>query len=115
MALTDAQKATIRMHFGYSDTARSTSFESAITSLSAEAEAKVVVILTQLDTIDTILAASWTRQLIHQAEDGVRLAGHDEIIALRAEGQRLIMNISSIIGVTPARTPYTGASQMYAY
>lgn len=115
MALTDAEKAIIRMNFGYSDVARATSFESALSSLSTEAEDIVREKLERLVDIDDILAASWTRQLIQQAEDGIRLAGPTEIMALRAEAQRLIMDISSIIGVQPVRTPYAGVSTMYSY
>lgn len=109
MALTDAQKAAVRRYLGYPDVNRQShhELEGALTSLSAEGETLVGGILTELATIQTTLQASWGRQKVTRAEE-ITLAGGDEIRALRAEGDRLVGDLGTILDVKPRRMPFTG-------
>lgn len=104
MALDDTQKATIRMYLGYSDPSLNASIhseiEGAMTTVSAAGEVQIEGMLTLLDTIDTALQGSWSRQKVTQVED-IKLAGADEIRALRAEGRRLCAALGSLLGVPP--------------
>lgn len=112
MSLTTTQRAKVRRYLGYPDGNRelSSSLEGAMTSLSVEGEAEVVSVLSQLATIEANLESSWARQKVVRAEE-VTLAGADEIMALRAEGNRLAATLGSLLGVEPRRQAFTsGAS-----
>lgn len=112
MSLSTTQRAKVRRYLGFPDgnCELSSSLEGAMTSLSAEGEVEVVAVLTQLATIETSLESSWARQKVIRAEE-VTLAGADEIMALRAEGNRLASTLASILGVEPRRQAFTsGAS-----
>lgn len=112
MSLTATQRAKVRRHLGFPDGNRelSADLEGAMTSLSAEGEVEVVDVLTQIDTISTSLQESWARQKVVRAEE-VTLAGADEIMALRAEGNRLAATLASILGVEPRRLAFTSGAQ----
>lgn len=100
MALSDANKAKIRRYLGYPDVSRSSfpDVEGAMSLLSTEGEAEVTTVLGSLATIDSTLTSSWSRQKVIKAEE-VTLAGADEILALRAEGSRLVGMLASLLGV----------------
>ena len=110
MALTDAQKASVRRWLGYPDVNRQahSGLEGALTALSSEGEAVVVAVLDHLATIDETLQSSWGRQKVLRAED-VTLAGGDEIVALRREGRRLVGQVAAALDVQPLRDVFGGA------
>ncbi len=107
MALTDTQKAEVRLYLGYSDASRGGpgDLERALVSLSTPAETQVAALLTSLAGIDTRLAASWDRQKVLKAEDVV-LAGEGELRALRGEGSRLVRRLATILGVPVGESPF---------
>lgn len=107
MAFTDSQKADIRRFLGYTDRSQGyySLLEGVMTVVSADAEAKVGTILTDLGTIETTLRESWGRQKVKRVED-IYLAGIDEIKALRSEGNRLARHIASILGVQVRVYPF---------
>jgi len=111
MALTDDQKSKVRYWLGYPDGFRSSfpDLESGLTSLSTFGESRVTDALSQLDTIDTQLQSSWSRQKVIKAEDVV-LAGPQEIQALRMEGRRLANLIASTLGVSVLRDVFSSGS-----
>ena len=113
MALDDTQKATIRMYLGYSDPSLNASIhseiEGAMTTVSAAGEVQIEGMLTLLATIDETLQESWTRQKVTQVED-IKLAGSDEIRALRAEGRRLCAAIAALLGVRPRGGYFAGGA-----
>lgn len=109
--MTDAQRVKIRTYLGYSDQSRGyySRLEGAIDVLIAEAEEEIICLLEDLATIETTLKASQKRQKVMQAED-VKLAGHDEIIALWKEGSRYVRRISTILGVEIKENPFSSGS-----
>jgi hypothetical protein len=111
MALTDAQKAQVRRYLGYPDVNRASypDLEGALDALSAEGETFVGELLTSLASVQTKLASAWDRQKVHRAEE-VTLAGHDEILALRAEGYRLARDLGVALDVKPRRNPFASGS-----
>lgn len=111
MSLSTTQRAKVRRYLGYPDGNRelSQALEGAMTSLSAEGEVEVTGILTQLATLETSLESSWARQKVVRAEE-VTLAGADEIMTLRAEGNRLAATLASIFGVEPRRQVFTSGA-----
>lgn len=109
--MTDAQRAKVRLYLGYSD--QSSGFysrlEGAITVLLPEGEEEVVCALEDLELVEGQLRDARRRQKVYKAED-VTLAGHDEIIALYKEGNRLAERISTILGTPILRYPFGSAS-----
>lgn len=108
--LTPHQQARVRLYLGYPDPSRGgySRLEGAMHSVSAGGEAQIVRLLDDLDAIEAQLRTSWSRQKVSSAE-GVVLAGHDEIQALRMEGRRLVRSISTILGVAVGDTPFGGS------
>lgn len=111
MSLTATQKAEIRRFMGYSDLTQGyySTLEGALNALSAEAELQVATILTDLAAIEAQLRTSWSRQKVKRAED-VELAGHDELVALYREGNRLAGLLGTVTGVPVAQAPFGGGS-----
>ncbi len=108
MALTDAQKSSVRLYLGYSDGSTGGSpsaLDRGMESLSASAEAQVTSVLTRLATVETTLTAGWDRMKVVKAEE-VTLAGEDELRALRNEGRRLVRHLSIILGVQVAHDAF---------
>lgn len=108
MSLTATQQAEVRRFLGYSDQSAGqySALEGALIDLSAEGETQVTTVLTDLAAIETQLRSSWGRQKVSKAEDVV-LAGHDEIIALRQEGNRLCALLASVLGVDLQRQVFS--------
>lgn len=113
MALTDGQKAQIRLYLGYPDVNRSLrpDLEGAMLAVSADAELLIEDLLTRLDSLQTTLEGQWSYQAVIRAEE-VTLSGMNGLIALRQEGKRLVNQLSSILGVKPLTTPFdTGGTR----
>lgn len=115
MALTAAQKAEIRRYLGFSDINRVDSsfalLESAMSAVSAEGEALVVVLLGKLATIETELTNALGCLKASQVED-VRLRGPEQIRTLREEGRRLVGDLGVTLDTPPRRTPFSSARSM---
>lgn len=111
MALTDDQKASVRRYLGYPDVNRELhhDLEGAMVAISDEGVTQVAAVLTRLDTIETTLESSWTRQKVLRAEE-ITLAGDGEIRALRAEGRRLTHQLAAVLDVQPRRDMFGGGS-----
>lgn len=111
MSLSDADKASVRRYLGYPDVNRlaNPGVEGAMVAISAEGEAIVSDLLTQVGEIDAQLRTSWSRQKVKKAEDVV-LAGWDEIDALRQEGRRLVAELAALLDVSPLRDVFAGSS-----
>lgn len=107
MALTDGQKAQIRLYLGFSDVNRSLSpaLEGAMLAVSSDAEDQITDILTRLDSLQTTLEGAWTFQSVIRAEE-VTLSGFNGLVALRSEGKRLVNQLAIILGVKPINTPF---------
>jgi len=112
VALSDAQKASIRRYLGYSDISRGspTPLESALDALSSEAETLVGDILTKLASIETQLEAAWSQASVSRVED-VWFAGASGVQHLRQEARRLVRDLGNILGVPPRGTPFSSGSQ----
>lgn len=108
MPLTEDQKAGVRRYLGYPDVNRILyqSLEGAMVALSESGVAQVGAVLQDLEAIEEHLRGSWSRQKVHRAEDVV-LAGHDELAGLRSEGNRLVDQLASILGVSVRSYPFT--------
>lgn len=111
MALSDANKAKVRRYLGYPDVNRASydEVENAMTALSAEGEAVVTGILTQLDAVDTGLQAEWSYLRVQRAED-VTLDSPGAVRSLRAEGRRLACELGAVFDLEPRRDIFSGAS-----
>lgn len=115
MALTDSQKAAIRLYLGYSDHSRSSGghrpLEGALLALSAEAETQVGVILTALAAIDTDLGTveSAARAGIKSVDNGGVVwadTGRSATVSIENRGRRYVGRLSTILGVPVARDVY---------
>lgn len=111
MALSSAQKASVRLYLGYSDGSRGgggSDLEGAMDGLSSDAETLVTTRLTSIASIETKLSSSWDRQKVVKAEE-VTLAGEGELRALRSEGRRLVAQLAAILGVPVLIDVFSGA------
>lgn len=104
------------MYLGYSDQSSGyySTLEGAILALSPAGEDEVITILEDFESIEEQLRGARRRQKVEVAED-VRMAGHNEIIALWKEGNRLANRLAAMLGVEVASYPFTsGATAGYA-
>lgn len=110
MALTSAQKASIRLYLGFSDMSRSTPshwrLESAMTALSADGETIVTGLLTSLAVVetdlDTVQGAS-RAGIVSVDNGGVVWAssGSSAQSSVTARGRRLVHRLALTLGVEP--------------
>jgi len=105
MALSDANKAKIRRHLGYSDVGADPHFrlESAMATLSAAGETEVVALLAEIAAVDSALVTARTTLRLEQVED-IKFSGGSGIAALRTDKSALVGELSSILGVPKAPT-----------
>jgi len=109
MALSDADRASVRRFLGYPDVNRGDSaLEGAMDSLSAEGDAIVGALLTSLGSLHTALSTEWTYLRVQRAED-VTLDSQGAVRALRAEGRRLVAELAAAFDVHPLRDIFSGA------
>lgn len=105
MALTNAQKAKIRLYLGYSDMSRQgfQDLEGVMNNLSTDAETIVIAALASLATIDTSLddVASANRAGIIEVDNGgVKWEnGSAPSRAIAAAGRRHVNRIASTLGI----------------
>lgn len=103
MALTGAQRTSIRRYLGYSarfaqlDTALEFALDSIETD--ADAEALVLVLLGKLDGVSTRLDGVYTRLKAIQVGDGLKLDGAKEVMMIRSEGRRFAGQLAAVFGV----------------
>jgi hypothetical protein len=107
MALTDGQKAQVRLYLGFPDVNRTlySNLEGAMTAVSDDAVDQITDILTRLDSLQTTLEGAWPFQSVIRAEE-VTLSGFNGLAALRSEGKRLVNQLAIILGVKPMNTPF---------
>ncbi len=110
MALTASQKESVRFYLGYTDTDRGlySRLEGAMDVLSAEAEARIGTILTDLAALETRLRTDVGMHRVTRAED-VHLAEGAGQRTLFRRGHRLVNNLSTLLGVEVFRYPFTPA------
>lgn len=110
MALTETQKTAIRNYLGYSERSNDYTMEGALAfAWSATAETEIGLILTDIQSIETLLQAAWTHQVAEKAEE-VTLQGEDEIIAQSNEGNRLIRNLATLLDVPIQRRFFSSST-----
>lgn len=102
-ALSEDEKARIRMYLGYSAQYRQTYYvlEGAMVAIQDDS-AEIVLIremLVDLDDIDTKIRTSRGRQTVKSA-DNVVMAGREELKALRSEGQMVAERLARLLGVS---------------
>lgn len=105
--MTGRQRVKIRTYLGYSDQSQGfySRLEGSISVLTTDGEEEVICVLDDLADIETQLKAAAKRQKVHVAED-VRLAGHDEIIALWKVGNNYARRLSTLLGIAIMRYPF---------
>ncbi len=116
MALTDAQRARVRMLLGYSPRYRSyeghpsMSIESAMSSIASypEDEIRITTILDELTSIDTSITSARER-LQAKAVGSITLNSDMEIAQLRAEGRRFVKAIANILSIKVLDNFYAGS------
>lgn len=118
MALTDAQKAKVRLYLGFSDISRQTPthwrLESILAgSLSAEGEAVIVDLLSQLATVDTDLASvqGASRAGIVSVDNGGVVwssNGMSAATSVANRGRMLVRRLARTIGVEPFADMFGG-------
>ena len=108
MALTSAQKASIRLYLGYSDMSRQSAghvnLDGAMVGLSSDAETIVGTLLTSLATVDTSLGTveSSDRAGIKSVDNGGVVwadSGQSASINIERRGRRLVARLASVLGV----------------
>lgn len=105
MALSDAQKAQIRRYLGFPDPGVDTftELESAMNSLTPEGEAIAVEILADLAAVQAQVDAARTRHGVERVED-VWFSSADTAGALRADRDRLVADLSNLLGIPAVST-----------
>lgn len=123
MALTDAQKAQVRLYLGFSDMSRTTPthwrLESMMgASLSAEGEAVVVALLASLSAVDATYTTGSSSAL---ATAGLKSVDNGAVVwqdgamgvqtSLAAQGRRFVNRLARTLGVEPFADVFgTGAA-----
>lgn len=112
MALTDDQRASVRRYLGYPDRIQGyySDLEGAMDALSTAGEAQVVTILTKLATLETRIETNWSTQNIKRAEE-VEFFGPEGVQSLLAEGNRLVKQLASLLGVAVLCSAFSGGSR----
>jgi hypothetical protein len=112
VALTDTQRANVRLYCGWSARYFQTDsrLEQALNSLGsrAEEEALVVAMLASLADIDTRLTAAYKR-LKAAAVGKITLPGQLEVMTLRSEGRRFSGRLASTLGVAIRHDVWSGS------
>jgi len=102
MALTASQRTEVRFYMGYSHRFNQSDdhLEKSMNSLAsdADAEAKVIVVLAKLVTIDTNIEAVYPRLKATKVCD-IDVAGCKEMGAFKSEGRRQVGRLASILAV----------------
>lgn len=112
MALTDDEKARIRMYLGYSDVNRQLQpgIEAAMNAVSAEGEVLIREILTKLAQLDATIASAQSTFRLKRAEDVEFFEGSGSLPALYAEGERCVNRLAAILGVPVLSSSYAPSS-----
>ncbi len=107
MALSLTERATVRRALGVADITQGlySVLEGSFDAISTEAEAEVRQLTVDFLNIESILRSSWSRLKVLKVED-VTLANDREVLALRAEGNRLAQHMATILGVTVQKIPF---------
>lgn len=111
MALTDTQRAQVRLYLGWparfwQTTSQLEMAMNAVDGVAAEL-AQVVALLVSLADIDTRITACYSR-LKALKVDAITLPGHGELMALRAEGRKFAGRLAAKLGVPIIADAWTG-------
>jgi hypothetical protein len=112
MALTDAQKASVRFYLGYQDQFRNmnTALESQLSAgLSSDAETLVIATLANLAAVDAQLLTAHGR-LKAMKVGSITLTGDGEVMALRSQGRLYVGRLAAMYGVQPLNDVYAEAA-----
>lgn len=111
MAFTDDQKSKIRLYLGQQDLYRfiNTRFETAMTSVSTQAQTEIIDLLGRIDTLDAKLDG------VVISGAGVKRVDEVEFFGAQAQGdvirsriRELVMRIASLLGVKDITDPTVG-------
>ena len=100
MALTDSQKAKIRMYLGYPATSRAGNgsfLERAMNGLNEAEESIVVDALAKLASADSGLEDALEKQGLSRVED-VEFSGDQQLRAYRQQGRMYVQRVARILG-----------------
>jgi hypothetical protein len=114
MALTDAQKDSVRQYMGWTFRFRQTDsqLELALNAVDADAtvQATVIGMLAVLANVDTLIVAAYARIKAKSIDEGdVVLMESQEIAILRSEGRRGVGRLAGYLGV-PVRQDVYGSA-----
>lgn len=113
MALTDAQKDSVRQYVGWNFRFRQTDsqLELALNAVDQDAtvQATVIAILASLASIDTAITDAYSRIKAKTLVGEVELMESQEIAILRSEGRRFVGRLAGYLGV-PARQDVYGSA-----
>lgn len=113
MALTDAQKDSVRQYVGWNFRFRQTDsqLEMALNAvdLDTTAQATVITILGSLSSIDTAITDAYSRIKAKTLVGEVELMESQEIAILRSEGRRFVGRLAAYLGV-PVRQDVYGSA-----
>lgn len=111
MALTEAQRADIRLYLGFDrgyDLHPALESRFAAGRLTLEEEARIASALSALAQIDAkILSAALNNLDLAKAED-VTFLGPEQLAALRTQGRMLIQRIGILFAIEPSRDYFDG-------
>lgn len=106
MALSESQKADVRLYLGYSrGRDRNPALEYRLDAgvLSAEEEARLAAALAQLAAIDAKLQSAALNNLDLERAEDVTFLGPKQLDALRGQGRMLVERLAIVVEVEPAR------------
>lgn len=113
MALTDAQKDSVRQYVGWTFRFRQTDsqLELALNAVDQDTtvQASVISILALLTNIDTLIAGAYSRIQAKALVGEVELMESQEIAILRSEGRRFVGRLAGYLGV-PVRQDVYGSA-----
>lgn len=116
MALTDTNKADIRLYMGYSARFHNSDsiLEFAIDALDSDPEAETIVlgIIVDLQAIDTRIDAVYDRLKATKVCE-IEVAGCKEIKVLRSEGRRKVGRMASTLGCPVRHDAFSSSSYRY--
>lgn len=120
MALTDAQKDSVRQYVGWTFRFRQTDsqLEMALVAVDADAtvQATVIAMLASLASIDASITDAYDR-IKAKSVDEIQLMESQEIAILRSEGRRFVGRLAGYLGVPVRQDVYSSAlpSQFAGY
>lgn len=112
MALTEAQKSSVRLFLGWpARFYQNSPLEQAMDALGvatyAQDEAKLLAVLPKIEAIDAKITATLGHCLAMEQTDAVKFKADNGLGLLRREGRRLVKQLAAILD-TPVASDYFG-------